>query len=80
MSGMFEALGGLKVAKIYALYKGDEYLDSGSLAALAARRGVQHRTLLWMLTPSYKKRLEAPVKHRKGGRLRLVSLEDCDGD
>lgn len=41
---------------IYALYKGDEFIDSGTAYQLARRRGVKPSTIRWYSSPSAKKR------------------------
>lgn len=52
----------------YALYKGDELLDMGTLQYLSKKFKVKIRTLLFYQTPSQKKRTS-----ENGGR-RLVKL------
>ena len=47
------------MAKIYALYKGDEYIADGTLEELAEKTGKKLASLEWMLTPSAKKRASA---------------------
>lgn len=54
--------------KIYALYKGDEYLGMGTIKELAKIHGVKHRTIRFYLTPTYKKRCGSSKK-------RLVLVE-----
>lgn len=47
------------MAKIYALYKGDEYIADGTLEELAGKTGKKLASLEWMLTPAAKKRASA---------------------
>lgn len=47
------------MAKIYALYKGDEYVTDGTLEELAEKTGKKPASLKWMLTPAAKKRASA---------------------
>lgn len=47
------------MAKIYALYKGDEYVTDGTLEELAEKTGKKLASLEWMLTPTAKKRAGA---------------------
>lgn len=47
------------MAKIYALYKGDEYIADGTLEEIAEKTGKKLASLEWMLTPSAKKRASA---------------------
>lgn len=44
------------MAKIYALYKGDEYIADGTLEELAEKTGKKLASLEWMMTPAAKKR------------------------
>ena len=44
------------MAKIYALYKGDEYVTDGTLDEIAEKTGKKLASLEWMLTPAAKKR------------------------
>ncbi len=53
----------------YALYKGDELLDVGTLEYLAKKFNVKIKTLLFYQTPTQKKR----TSENKGRR--LVRLE-----
>ena len=53
----------------YALYKGDELLDFGTLEYLAKKFNVKIKTLLFYQTPTQKKR----TSENKGRR--LVRLE-----
>ena len=55
------------MAKIYALYKGDEYITDGTLEELARKTGKKEATLKFMTTPSYVSRIGDKA-------LRLVSL------
>lgn len=55
------------MAKIYALYKGDEYITDGTLEELARKTGKKEATLKFMTTPSYVSRISDKA-------LRLVSL------
>ncbi|WP_308546010.1 hypothetical protein [uncultured Selenomonas sp.] len=47
------------MSKIYALYKGDEYVTDGTLEELAGKTGKKLASLEWMLTPAAKKRASA---------------------
>lgn len=47
------------MAKIYALYKGDEYIADGTLEEIAEKTGKKPASLKWMLTPAAKKRAGA---------------------
>lgn len=59
--------------KVYALYKGDKFIDEGTLADLAERRGVAYESLRFMKTPAYQRRL---AQHQdKGYRLTIVEIE-----
>jgi len=42
--------------KIYALYKGEDLLATGTLLQIAHKTGVKLRTIQFYLTPTYKKR------------------------
>ena len=41
--------------KIFALYKGDEFIDLGTIDELSQRRGIKVNTLRWYARPSYRK-------------------------
>lgn len=55
------------MAKIYALYKGDEYITDGTLRELSKKTGKKEATLKFMTTPSYEGRIGEKA-------LRLVCL------
>lgn len=40
----------------YALYKGDEFIDLGTIEELAERMGVTPKTIRYYQTPNYKKK------------------------
>lgn len=58
-----------KYKKKYALYKGDQYIDSGSLLQLSILRKVKLRTIQFYLTPTYQKRIK-----NSNNALRLVEV------
>lgn len=41
---------------LYALYKGDEFLDIGTKYELAEKFDVEPKTIAWYASPSYQKR------------------------
>ncbi len=45
-------------AKEYALYRGDEFVDLGTIKQLAKSRGIKESSLRFYCTASYLKRLE----------------------
>lgn len=42
----------------YALYRGDELLDVGTLREIAERQGVKEQTVYYYSTPSYRRRCD----------------------
>lgn len=46
-----------KIKKIYALYKGDNYITDGTIEELAEYLKVKPRTIRYYTTPAYKKRM-----------------------
>ena len=42
----------------YALYKGDNFVDIGTISELSERYNISEKTLRWYSTPCYKKKLE----------------------
>lgn len=42
----------------YAVYRGDEFIDLGTLEELSKSLGILKRTLQFMKSPSYKKRMK----------------------
>ena len=57
--------------KIYGLYKGDQFLTSGTKYQLANYLKVKLRTIEFYLTPTYKKRCKGSNK-----RLNVIYLGD----
>lgn len=57
--------------KIYAVYKGEEFITTGTLQELAEYFGVAYGTIKFMTTPAYRRRC-------KGGKNRreLFLLDD----
>ncbi len=46
----------MKKQNIYALYKGDEFIDLGTTKELAEKIGVNERSIRFYSSPTYKKR------------------------
>ena len=42
--------------KIYALYKGEEFIDIGTVHELAERRGVKIESIYWLASPAAHRR------------------------
>ena len=42
----------------YALYRGDEFVDIGSIGYLSEAYGVPKKTLSWLASPSIRARME----------------------
>lgn len=42
--------------QLYAIYKGDEFIDVGTADELAERHGVKVKTIQWMSSPAYHRR------------------------
>ena len=55
---------------VYALYKGDEFIDLGTLEELAKKEGVKKHTILYYQTQAYKRK----AKEDKNRRV-LIKIE-----
>ena len=53
------------MVKIYAMYKGEKCLASGTLYQLAQQLGIDIQTLRFYLTPTYRKRLKKSKNRRE---------------
>lgn len=60
-----------KAKQVYALYRGDEFIDVGSAAELAERHGIKPETIRWMSTPSY---------HKRGSAEKLMAYKIEEGE
>ena len=58
------------MTKIYAMYKGDKLLATGTLYQLAKELKIEIQTLRFYLTPTYRKRFEKSKNRRE-----LIELE-----
>lgn len=58
------------MAKIYAMYKGERCLATGTLVQLSKALNIKIQTLYFYMTPTYKKRLEKGINRRE-----LIRLE-----
>ena len=45
-------------ARVYALYKGDEFIDLGTIEEIAGRVGIKKRTLYFYRSIGYRRRCE----------------------
>ena len=59
--------------KVYALYKGEEYLYSGTVKEIAEKLNMRERTILFYKTPTYLKRRE---KSKKNNYFILIEIEE----
>lgn len=60
--------------KEYALYRGDEFVEIGTLEALAKVLNISKKDICFFKTPSYKKRLETIKNNRRS--IALVCVND----
>ena len=61
----------------YALYKGDNFLDIGTIKELAERYNISVKTLRWYSTPCYKNK----IKNKKDVKSYVVvRIEDDKED
>lgn len=63
----------MKKKREYALYKGDKFIDIGTLDYLANLINVKKKTIYFISTPSYHERLE---KRKSNNAYIAVKLED----
>lgn len=56
---------------IYAAYKGDVFIDLGTKEELAKRLGCKPKSITFMTTPTYKKRIKG-----KENRLMVIKVEE----
>ena len=54
----------------YALYKGDEFIDLGSIRHLANRLGIKESSVAYYMSPTYRKR----AGKRKSDRYVLIRI------
>ena len=67
----------IRKEKIYALYKGDTFIDLGTKKYLADKLGVKKDFIEHMHTPSYRKRIEN--KNSKNAMI-VITIEDDEED
>lgn len=56
---------------IYCVYKGEEFIDVGTLEELSKRLKIKSESLRWMSTPS-------ALKRNKGDRLQVYKLNESE--
>lgn len=61
----------------YALYRGDKLITVGTAVELAEELGVQPKTIQFLSTPAYQRRMDA-AKRPRGNRKYTVKLEEDD--
>ena len=64
----------MKNEKEYALYRGDEFVDIGTLEALARMLNISKKDICFFKTPSYKKRFEKIKNNRRSIALVCVDV------
>ena len=58
--------------KVYALYRGEDYIDTGTLLRLSTKHGINLNTLRWLTTPVAKRR----VRGKRGWSVTLMEDEE----
>ena len=53
--------------RIYALYVGDTFIDVGTAKEIAERQGITPKTVQYLSTPAYLRKLETRKKTSKKG-------------
>lgn len=62
--------------RIYALYKGEKFLEEGTKKEIAAKRGCTVSTLSSLCSKSYLRRMERRKnKNKKGNYLILIKID-----
>lgn len=59
--------------KVYAMYKGDKFIDIGTKAQLAVKYNIRYETMTYYLSNAYKKRLE---KRDSKDAIIIIEVED----
>lgn len=60
--------------KFYVAYKGDQIVTTGTPPEIAAKLGIPYKQVLWMTTPSARKREEQSIE-KNGYSKRMVLIE-----
>jgi hypothetical protein len=63
--------------RIFAVYKGDQYLMDGTLQEIAAARGIALNSARFMTYPSYRRRIDERLK--KNPNSKCVTLAYVSG-
>lgn len=61
---------------IYALYKGENFIDMGNINELSKRLNIKKTTLYFYMTPAHKKR--GDIHNHYSGYKVLVKVNDID--
>lgn len=65
--------------KIFALYKGEEFIDIGTAKELANKRNVNPEFIRYLSTPANKRRIANRKNNNKPSKA-LISVKMEDGD
>lgn len=63
----------------YALYKGDNFLDIGTIKELSKRYDISVKTLRWYSTPCYKNKIKNKKNIKSYVVVRIEDEEDEEG-
>jgi len=63
---------------IYALYRGDEFIDLGTLEELEKRLNINKNTIYFYSTPAYKKRIRNPDNTIVGIKVEDDQIENAE--
>lgn len=63
----------MKKENIYAVYKGDEFIDLGTKKELAKKLNIKLSSMKFLITPTYRKRIK-----NKNDSLIVIKIDDDD--
>lgn len=65
-----------KAKKIYAAYRGEEYIGEGTLREIAAMTGLKEESVRWYTSNAAKRQAVEHVERKSRPRLTLVDLTE----
>lgn len=63
-----------RCVKVYAVYKGDKFIDVGTVSEICKNQGWTRSQFMWLKSPTYQTRIN------KGKRLEIFELEEADNE
>jgi hypothetical protein len=66
--------------KVFAVYRGDTFIDLGTLRELSNRLGIKSTSIKYYTTAAYKRKVEKRIKGRYENQMIIIEIPEGEDD